>query len=257
MPTHLSTFSSQFSPSPSARHYHPTLSIWLSVDPLADKYPGVSPYVYCADNPVVLKDPNGRDWFENEYTGDVYYARDYRKGDEHLIGGNGWKWLGANNVFGESADEIIYSNYLKVEAEIYSGDASIERAAYRGENAQQFMELMGYDFKKKTSIVYITLTQQMSDYDASGQPIYFYDRNESEYVLSSGYVPKNSSASIHKRQKDPYCDTDYGPYIRKTTWSETWHYSYNNKNNSGNNIFKELLPAVATLLRDFIPTIFK
>ena len=59
MPTHLSTFSSQFSPSPATRHYHPDLSIWLSVDPMSDKYPGVSPYTYCGNNPVVLKDPNG------------------------------------------------------------------------------------------------------------------------------------------------------------------------------------------------------
>ena len=47
--------------SPAARHYHPTLSIWLSVDPLADKYPGVSPYTYCGNNPVRLVDPDGRE----------------------------------------------------------------------------------------------------------------------------------------------------------------------------------------------------
>ena len=57
MPHKFSPFHFQFSPPPSARHRHPTLSIWLSVDP--DKYPGVSPYVYCGNNPVVLKDPNG------------------------------------------------------------------------------------------------------------------------------------------------------------------------------------------------------
>ena len=48
-----------FPPPPLARHYHPTLSIWLSVDPMSDKYPGVSPYTYCTDNPVMIKDPNG------------------------------------------------------------------------------------------------------------------------------------------------------------------------------------------------------
>jgi hypothetical protein len=33
--------------------------VWLSVDPMSDKYPSLSPYCYTADNPVVLVDPNG------------------------------------------------------------------------------------------------------------------------------------------------------------------------------------------------------
>ncbi len=61
MPHHLSTFSFQFSPSPAARHYHPTLSIWLSVDPMSDKYPGVSPYTYCYNSPIRVHDPNGEE----------------------------------------------------------------------------------------------------------------------------------------------------------------------------------------------------
>ena len=39
---------------------------WLSVDPLADEYPGVSPYAYCGWNPVGRIDPDGRDWYEAE-----------------------------------------------------------------------------------------------------------------------------------------------------------------------------------------------
>lgn len=42
-----------------ARYYSSDLSVWLSVDPMADKYPGLSPYVYCTNNPVKLVDPNG------------------------------------------------------------------------------------------------------------------------------------------------------------------------------------------------------
>ena len=49
-------------PTPSARHYHPDLSIWLSVDPMSDKYPGTSPYTYCGNNPVRLVDKDGRDY---------------------------------------------------------------------------------------------------------------------------------------------------------------------------------------------------
>ncbi|MCQ2336911.1 MAG: hypothetical protein MJ010_07010 [Paludibacteraceae bacterium] len=36
--------------------------MWLGVDPLAEKYPGVSPYVYCAGTPVIYVNLNGRDW---------------------------------------------------------------------------------------------------------------------------------------------------------------------------------------------------
>ena len=41
---------------------HELMTMWLSVDPLADKYPSISPYAYCAWNPVKLVDPDGSDW---------------------------------------------------------------------------------------------------------------------------------------------------------------------------------------------------
>ncbi len=43
-----------------ARYYDSDLMTgWLSVDPMADKYPSLSPYAYCAWNPVKLVDPDG------------------------------------------------------------------------------------------------------------------------------------------------------------------------------------------------------
>ena len=45
-----------------ARYYDSDLSgLFLSVDPMADKYPSISPYAYCAWNPVKLVDPDGRE----------------------------------------------------------------------------------------------------------------------------------------------------------------------------------------------------
>ena len=38
---------------------HELITMWLSVDPMADKYPGISPYAYCAWNPIKLIDPSG------------------------------------------------------------------------------------------------------------------------------------------------------------------------------------------------------
>ena len=44
---------------------------WLSVDPMADKYPSVSPYNYCAWNPVKLVDPDGRDVWSVDENGNI------------------------------------------------------------------------------------------------------------------------------------------------------------------------------------------
>jgi len=43
-----------------ARNYLPALPRWSTMDPLAEKYYSVSPYVYCAGNPVNLVDEGGR-----------------------------------------------------------------------------------------------------------------------------------------------------------------------------------------------------
>ena len=44
-----------------ARYLNTDLSIWLSVDPMSDKYPHLTSYNYCANNPVMLIDPDGRE----------------------------------------------------------------------------------------------------------------------------------------------------------------------------------------------------
>ena len=46
-----------------ARLYSPRTATWLSVDPLAEKYYGIGPHVYCAASPLNLVDPTGKDWF--------------------------------------------------------------------------------------------------------------------------------------------------------------------------------------------------
>ncbi|MDQ6469892.1 SpvB/TcaC N-terminal domain-containing protein [Flavobacterium sp. LHD-80] len=44
-----------------ARYYDAKTSLWLSGDPLAEKYPNVGAYVYCLNNPIVFVDPDGKD----------------------------------------------------------------------------------------------------------------------------------------------------------------------------------------------------
>jgi RHS repeat-associated protein len=42
-----------------ARYYNSDISLWLSVDPRASSYPSLTPYNYCMNSPVMLRDPNG------------------------------------------------------------------------------------------------------------------------------------------------------------------------------------------------------
>ena len=75
-----------------ARYYTDRLSIWLSVDPLADKYPHLSPYAYCADNPVIFRDPDGRKLipsseFLASLYGTVYTKLLSNKGYKNMLSG--------------------------------------------------------------------------------------------------------------------------------------------------------------------------
>jgi len=76
-----------------ARMYDPILGEFTSVDPLADKYPGWGPYVYCVNNPVKYWDPKG----ENTY-------------DENgnMIDNNG----GVNQNYLKTADDNIHRLYI-------------------------------------------------------------------------------------------------------------------------------------------------
>lgn len=44
-----------------ARYYNSKVALWQSVDPMTDKYPGMSPYNYCLGNPINFIDEKGND----------------------------------------------------------------------------------------------------------------------------------------------------------------------------------------------------
>ena len=78
---------------------HVLTTMWLSVDPMADKYPSISPYAYCAWNPVKLVDPDGQmidDYFSKE---GKYLGTDNAKTDNVRIMDEGrWNELNENGV---------------------------------------------------------------------------------------------------------------------------------------------------------------
>jgi len=49
-----------------ARGYYPAIGRFTTMDPLCEKYYSISPYAYCANNPVNRIDPDGREWKEKK-----------------------------------------------------------------------------------------------------------------------------------------------------------------------------------------------
>lgn len=80
-----------------ARYLSPSFHRFTTMDPLCEKYYGISPYAYCGGNPVNLIDPDGRE--------PVYNAR----GD----------YLGVTSE-GFTGDIMIYTGSIKLNFESFS-----------------------------------------------------------------------------------------------------------------------------------------
>ena len=49
-----------------ARHYDPRIARWSVPDSMEEKYYGVNAYGYCAGNPVMMVDTNGKEWRDSK-----------------------------------------------------------------------------------------------------------------------------------------------------------------------------------------------
>ena len=67
---------------------HELMTGWLSVDPMADKYPSMSPYAYCAWNPIKLVDPDGRDVYLLTNDGHIKRSQELTDKYQNKYGGN-------------------------------------------------------------------------------------------------------------------------------------------------------------------------
>ena len=87
-----------------ARYYDSDLMTgWLSVDPMADKYPGVSPYAYCAWNPIKLVDPDREDIYQLDVsTGLLKLSARTKDKTDKIIAGS-YQGIGRAKSFEEKA----------------------------------------------------------------------------------------------------------------------------------------------------------
>ena len=122
---------------------------------MADKYPSLSPYAYCAWNPVKLVDPDGRDiWIQT----DNYRVRWTNNG---LLNEDGSKYEGFDNFIEQTAMALnaIYEDNQMLLSKFMDGseyDISISETS----GATQYYESVGgtekygYSLKKQQPIAF-------------------------------------------------------------------------------------------------------
>ena len=77
-----------------ARQHDPILARWDRIDPHCESYYNVSPYVYANNNPVMLIDIDGKDWYSRtDENGAVIYQ--HFEGSDEI---EGWTNIGANHT---------------------------------------------------------------------------------------------------------------------------------------------------------------
>jgi RHS repeat-associated protein len=108
-----------------ARYYDPSMGRWLAPDPMAGKFPDISPYNYCHNNPLRMVDPTGME--DNESNSEAkrreekireYEENQKRQAQQNSVqvSGNVKVAMDINNAVKEGTN-IIGENIYDVEKE--------------------------------------------------------------------------------------------------------------------------------------------
>jgi RHS repeat-associated protein len=125
-----------------ARYFDPRISIFLGVDPMWEKYPGVSAFAYCLNNPLKYIDPTGLAWrptFEEDQDGNRTY--------------NGYEWIDEAESYNEDG---TLKTGLYAQAIFFSDNATFDASS-------------SYNMGSSTASVYLA-DGKTTTFDANTNP---------------------------------------------------------------------------------------
>ena len=83
---------------------------WWSVDPMAHKYPHLTPYDFVGGNPINRVDPNGADWFKDENGNTQWHQATGKVGEQSSLKGLEGTWTNIGTEFIEfNGKQLTYS----------------------------------------------------------------------------------------------------------------------------------------------------
>lgn len=134
----------------SARHYESTIGRFITIDPMAEKYYSISPYVYCANNPLKYIDPTGMmydDYFnkDGDYLGtdNDPKSRKVRVMSQENWNSNKQGEKTIDPAVGRANSDLHSKSRIKNEASLkiysYYNDTGVELKSDKGEYLMAFI----------------------------------------------------------------------------------------------------------------------
>ena len=168
-----------------ARQYNPVTARWDRVDPLCEKYYGVSPYAYCGNNPMNAFDPDGR---KVRYINNA--SNDFKR-----------KFANAINILNKHGVGYIFSKLERLKTTIYIAQMPTE----------ELLKGTAPFFDSKSNTIYWDTNMAVKTTNGTIMSPYTILNHEGDHALDSVKNPKG-----HKKDKETK-DKKYGNIMEKKT----------------------------------------
>ena len=171
-----------------ARQYNPVLGRWDRVDPLSEKYYGVSPYAYCGNNPMNAFDPDGR---KVRYINNA--SNDFKR-----------KFANAINILNKHGVGYIFSKLERLRTTIYIAQMPTE----------ELLKGTAPFFDSKSNTIYWDTNMAVKTTNGTIMSPYTILNHEGDHALDSVKNPKG-----HKKDKETK-DKKYGNIMERKKLKE-------------------------------------
>ena len=220
---------------------HEILTSFISVDRYTDKYPFISPYAYCAWNPIRLTDPNG---------------------DSIALTEKEWKVMenAIKSTLLQKNKNVTNPFYYKNGYVHYDESISYETD---DEKLQEIHDHLKELTTKKTYKVVVELVDNDTEFDAvneDGQWTKTTLRKEGAYGFSQPNKDKNTGCHVyisnHPQRKDGFYHPQKDDYMSITFLHEVGGHAYNYLNNIYGSANNRNTEAFEQICRDVFKGLF-
>ena len=210
----------------SARFLHTRFGRFTTIDPLAEKYPGISPYAYCNGNPVNFVDPDGK-YFEG--VNDKRALRMQRKLERRA------------EKLSKQAERLKRRNK--------DAEDLIERAMELRKSAQDIRDMRG-DVDTEYRFIRSKTPETYAKMESKTEVVYMHFQDFETKIHEARHGGQHARGEINALNFQGYGVMDeVDSYRAQYSWRGVYHYFYDDTSEWAvmNRIYRGLNPLVGTI----------